>query len=396
MKICFVSAEYPPFTVGGAGVYAKNLSYELAKLGHEVHVISLGFDRGVRDSIEDDVLVHRVPVLNKPFLKIPFYWLRLRRFFKKLDKNLSGFDLLHGNVTSDFSLTKDLVKAPRVVTLHHLSRTTFRLVHPSFSEMLSNLGGEVGLISWLEKNTLDFDRVVITRADKVIAVSRFVKRDIILTCRVPSSKVKVIYNGVRAEDYVHSNEEIEKIKKRFGITDDFLILFVGRLERRKNLPFLFKAFKLLPKWKKSKLVIVGSGKQEPFRRLANSIHISKQVIFTNFIDDVTLRTLYSACDLFVSPSFIEGLGITLLEAMAAGKPVVAPNVGGIPEVVKDNLQGKLVYQRRCDELAEAMAFFMENPDASRRIGRQNREYVTKNFSWERNAKLTEEIYKSLV
>lgn len=394
MRICLASMWYPPFFIGGAGIYAEYLSRELAKLGHEIHVITPRFGLQEPEIIENGVIVHRIPVIRKPLLWIPCYWLNLRAYHRELQKRL-GFDVLHGNVNSDLSLAENSIGESRVVTIHHLGRTTFENMNPSFAELLRNPSGELGLGSWIEKNTLDFDRIVTARARKIITVSQFCKQEIITKYGIQPSKISVIYNGVYPEHYVHSENEVEAMRSRISDASDFLALFVGRLERRKGLPLLIEAFKLVSQKLNARLIIVGAGKQEPFRQIAHSLGIDSRVSFLGFVDNLTLRRIYSACDLLVSSSYLEGFGITLLEAMASEKPVVALNVGGIGEIVKDGINGRLVRNRNHEELAKAILQFAENPELSKSIGRQNREYVKQEFSWDKNAKLTEQLYESL-
>jgi glycosyltransferase involved in cell wall biosynthesis len=144
-----------------------------------------------------------------------------------------------------------------------------------------------------------------------------------------------------------------------------------------------------------KLIVVGSGNQEPYRQLASSLNINSKVVFVGSVDSRTLRELYSACDLFVSPSYLEGFGITLLEAMASGKPVVAMKVGGIPEVIKDGIHGKLVSHTDSNELAQAILDLARDQTLAKTIGRENSIFA-KNYSWHANAKLTEQVYKNLL
>jgi len=397
LKVCFVSFEYPPFILGGAGVYAACLCRELAKLGHEIHVVSSSTSPFPENYAENEVFVHRVPIVNRPFLRVSSFWLRLRKRYEKLKRDLRGFDLLHSNVISDFSLTKDLVEAPRVVTIHHLARTSFELINPSFLEMLLHPGGELGLVSWAEKKSMDFDKIVVTRSDRVIASSNFVKRSIISNYKVPSSRIAVTHYGVYPEDYECTENEILEVKKKFGLMNESVILFVGGLGTRKGLPVLLQAFKLISKRqkKKSKLLLVGSGEQEPIRKLADSLGIGARVVLTGFVSGAMLKRLYNACDVFVLPSFLEGFGLTLLEAMAAGKPIVASNAGGIPEVVEDGVHGKLVNPGKPEELAEAIAFLIKNPQSAKEIGEKNKKYVTRNFGWKKTAELTEKLYETL-
>lgn len=378
-------------TLGGAGVYASNLCRELAKLGHEVHVISASPKRKIIQT-SPNLIVHSIPVLNKHFLKTFSFWLRMRRFYKVLQQNIH-FDILHTNVTSGLSLTPHLVKIPRIVTIHHLAKTVFQITKNSPSQIFEDLAGETGIVSRIEKMFIDFDKVEINRADKVVAVSNFVKNSVISTYKVPESKVETIYNGVSWKEYFCSQSEIEEVKRTYKLGNEPTILYVGRLEKRKNLESLIKAFKLVVEKTNCKLVIAGSGKQSLLKETTVSLGINKHVIFTGFVEDSSLKRLYNACNVFVLPSHMEGFGLTLLEAMAAAKPVVASNIGGIPELVKNGINGILVNTNNLEELATALMFFLDNPELAKNMGLRNREYVEKSFSWEKTAKMTSELYE---
>jgi len=342
-----------------------------------------------------NLTVHGVPVLDKQFLKTFSFWLRIRRCYRALQENVK-FDILHTNVTSGFGLTRNLVKTPRIVTIHHLAKTLFQITKNSPSQKFEGLQGETGLASWIEKAFIDFDKVEIDRADKVVTVSNFVKNTIISTYKVPEPKIETIYNGVSWKEYLCNQSEMEDIRKAYKLGDDPVILYVGRLEKRKNLEFLVKAFKLVVEKTKCKLVIAGSGKQSQLKEATLSLGVKKRVIFTGFVEDKVLRKLYNACDVFVLPSHMEGFGLTLLEAMAAAKPVVASKVGGVPELVKNGVNGVLVSPSNPKELATALTFLLDNQELARNMGLRNRKYVAENFSWEKTAKMTSELYKRIL
>jgi glycosyltransferase involved in cell wall biosynthesis len=395
LKICFVSMQYPPLTLGGAGVYAHCLCTELSKLGHEVHVVSPTIHKEHTQTTKNGIFIHRIPVVNKPMLKTSSYWLRLRKCYRKLQEEIK-FDLLHANVTSDLSLTKNQVKTPRVVTIHHLAKTTFNAVDTSPLQSFGNMQGETSILSRLEKKLGDFDKIVIRRADKIIAVSEFTKKTITSTYHIPSSKIHVVYNGIYPALYNCSKTEIKQTKTTYNVENMPTILYVGRIEPRKGLVFLLKAFVLLSKDIQCRLVIAGSGNQTLLKKLAEKLRITEKIVFIIDIDDVALKHLYNACDVFVLPSLLEGFGLTILEAMAAGKPVVATNVGGIPEIMKNNIHGKLVEPKNPVQLSKALGFYLKNPKIAKKMGEHNRKYVTENFSWIKTASETALLYKTLI
>jgi len=380
-------------TLGGAGVYASNLCRELARFGHEVHVIAPSTESRATKTL-GNLFVHRVPVLSRRFLKTFSFWLRLRNLYKTLHQHID-FDVLHSNVTSGFGLTRRLVRIPRIVTIHHLAKTVFQVTKNSPSKIPDGLEGETSLVSRIEKAFIDLDKVEINRADKVVTVSNFVKKSIVSMYRVPESKIETIYNGVSWEEYSHYHREKEKIREAYSLGYEPLILYVGRLERRKNLGSLIEAFKLVTKKIKCKLIIAGSGDQS-FLKAIIPHNIIKRIIFTGFVEDKVLKQLYNACDVFVLPSHMEGFGLTLLEAMAAAKPVVASNVGGIPELVKNGVNGILVDNNSSKGLADAVTFLLENPELARNMGLRNRKYVAQNFSWEKTAMMTSTLYNEIL
>jgi len=391
MRVCFVSFEYPPFSIGGAGVYAVHITRELAKLGHEVHVISPSIKGQEIHSVENDVFVHRIPTVHKRFLSAPSFWFNLARKYVEIRKDAGGFDVLHGNGVSDFSLLNHQVNEPRVVTIHHLARLVAQNVN--LLQRLIDLSGETGFTPMIEK-------VVISRADKIIAVSNFTKKTLVSTYNVPPSKIEIVPHGINVGEYLFSKDVLLEFRKLIGLDDYFAFLFVGRLDDpRKNLLFLLRAFRMIDKKlrKSIKLVLVGAGDYLKVKSIAHSFGIEENLILLGYVDDfLTLRRCYGACDVFVSPSLLEGFGLTILEAMAAGKPVIALRRGAIPEIVKHGENGLLVDGDDPRELADAMIFLADHKNIVKQVGKKNREYITRNFSWEKSARLVKHIYESLL
>jgi glycosyltransferase involved in cell wall biosynthesis len=137
---------------------------------------------------------------------------------------------------------------------------------------------------------------------------------------------------------------------------------------------------------------VGSGDKSKTEELAHSLGISQDVVVLGCVDNITLRKCYVACDILVSPSLFEGFGLVILEAMAAGKPVIALNRGAVPELVKNGLNGLLVGREDAEELASAMTLFIDQPDIVDEMGRTNRNVASK-FTWRRTAELTQHVYE---
>jgi glycosyltransferase involved in cell wall biosynthesis len=390
MKIAFITFEYPPFIQGGAGVYAENITKELARLGNEVHVITPKVDGSEEYKISNGIFIHRINFINKPLLSAPSYWIGLKKQFKIIESDVDGFDFVHGNAVSDFSITKRMVNVPRIITVHHLARDILEIINPTFLSRVKNLGGEIGMTPFIEK-------ICIERADKIITVSEYTKRKLVSLYNIPLRKIEVIYNGEGKKNFRFSETEKSEVKEKYSISNDKpVLLFVGRInDKRKGLDFLLKAFEIVLSKIDANLVVVGSGNKEPYKRFSSSLGIGENVIFTGYVDDLTLRKFYSICDIHVVPSRLEGFGLTILDAMAAEKPIVATKVGAIPEIVKNRENGILVELNDINGMSNAICTFLQDEKLAETVGKRNANYVKEKFSWEKAAKETEQLYIQL-
>ncbi|MGQ9823394.1 MAG: glycosyltransferase family 4 protein [Desulfotomaculales bacterium] len=133
---------------------------------------------------------------------------------------------------------------------------------------------------------------------------------------------------------------------------------------------------------------------ESCKKEAYSLGLAGRIVFTGEL--LNARDIFTVFDIFVLPSFTEGFPLVLLEALAAGRPVVATRVGGIPEIVTDGHTGFLVKSGDPGELARAIAVLLDNPQIARTIARNGQDYVKSNFSAERMVKSVQEEYVSVL
>lgn len=225
---------------------------------------------------------------------------------------------------------------------------------------------------------------------KVIAISNAVKKSIRKYEFIPGSKIVVIPNCV---DY---NEFKTIVRDRTSFNNNNLIIgTVGRLENTKGINYLLLAMKkILLKYPNSQLEIIGDGSAlEELKLLSSKLAISNSVKFFGKL--VNPIPNYSRMDIFVLPSILEGFGIVLLEAMAAGIPVIATNVDGIKEVVVDGVSGILVPPKDPDAIAEAVNKLIENPQLTNRLIEQGI-LRAKLFDVPEHLKKLENLYHSLL
>ena len=383
MKIAFISQYYPPFIEGGSGVYAKNFVEKLSRRDIEIHLFTVKASRPK----QPNVIVQDVPFINIKFFSILTYFNNLKKIYKKIEDEIGSFDIVHETDVFGYPLKKIKEKTPRVVTIFHINK--IEADKATGLSRIKNIRDGIGY-------GLKWERAVIERADKIIAISEFTKNEIIKTYNIDDEKIEVIYLGGYDKIKKFTPSELEQFKSELIINKDYsIILFVGNPIERKNIDVLIKAFEEV-ECKKSILIITGYGDFSKYCNLVEKLDMQKRVIFTGEVSNIDLQKLYNICDLFVLPSKLEGFGIVLVEAMAAGKPIVATNVGGISEVVEDKRNGILVEPNNVKELTQARQYFLENPAIARKIGSYNKEYGKEKFSWEKNAEETEKIYRSLL
>jgi len=191
-------------------------------------------------------------------------------------------------------------------------------------------------------------------------VSEHTRADLIATLDVDATKIEVIRHGARPEDYQFDSKELTELRTQIKVEAGPMILCVSRLEPRKGIDVLLRAFEQVVREIRATLVLVGAGPQEYYRVLAEELGIDQRVVFMGHVDTLSLRKLYAACDIFAFPSLLEGLGLVVLEARAAGKFIVASQVGGVPEVVPAGA-GYLVPPGDVAALADALMKALSEP-----------------------------------
>jgi sugar transferase (PEP-CTERM/EpsH1 system associated) len=232
--------------------------------------------------------------------------------------------------------------------------------------------------------------------DRIIAVSESIREDIIKFDNLDPSKIMVFRNGVNLERFCDKGRS-KTILRELSLPDDAMILgFIGRLVINKGVGYLLDAFhKVKQKNKNIKLLLVGDGVlMDELKAKAQRSGLSEDVIFTGSRRDIV--DILSTIDVFVMPSIAEGLPNALLEAMAVGKPIVASAVGGIPEVIKDEVTGMLVRPGDAEALAEALNKAIDDREIAEKMGLEARKLVQSNYSIDATARRWESLYRSLL
>ncbi len=211
---------------------------------------------------------------------------------------------------------------------------------------------------------------------------------------VDKAKIRVVPNGVDPQSFKPAKDPAA-IKQQFKLDDNPCVLFVGSLIPRKGLHFLVDiAGKILKEHASTKFLIVGKGPlKDQFVNAINKRGFWNSFLFVDSLNEDMLAAAYNAADVFVLPSLQEGQGIVLLEAEASGKPVVAFNVGGVPEAMRDGETGFLAELGDTDKFANAVAKLLSDVELREKMGEDARKFVVENFTWDLCAQKMLRVYR---
>lgn len=233
-------------------------------------------------------------------------------------------------------------------------------------------------------------------ATRIVANSNATKTSLLKnTPWLDKERITVIYNGIDPEFYAHGNGV--KIRHHYGLTDDTpLIGFVGQLNERKGIQYLLEAFmQVRQEIPGAKLMLVGSGNLrstiEAFRQNNNCC---EQIILAGF--QTNIPDFMNAFDLLVLPSLWEGFGYVLVEAMAAGRPVITTNTSSMPEIVRDGVDGLLVPPGEAQSLSQAIIRLLQNPQLAKQMGENGKKHVEEQFTKKRMIDETEACFASVI
>ncbi|MEK7725839.1 MAG: glycosyltransferase family 4 protein [Nitrospirota bacterium] len=234
-------------------------------------------------------------------------------------------------------------------------------------------------------------RVTRPWATRIICVSDAVRRDVIQDDPAAAGLAETIHNGV---DRLSFQKPVDrtKVRREFGLTDGPLLVMVARLTQPKGHCDLIEALALLrDQWPQLQCVCVGDGElKQPLEALAAARGLSAMCRFVGSRDDV--MEFYAAADIVVLPSHSDGFPYVVLEALAMGKPVIATDVNGVPEVIEHMKTGLLVQARDVTALADAIQSLLAHPERATQLGSAGRAVVQERFTVDRTVEKTVAVF----
>ncbi|MBD3204506.1 glycosyltransferase [Candidatus Woesearchaeota archaeon] len=394
-RLAFLAPEFIP-TWGGVGIYSVELIRELSKKKDlEIHVITP--KRGKNYSkkrvlryFDDKINIHNVSTANDTFFYNFKFQLALVKEFPKLH-NKYRFDLVHSanlvHMPDIFLKLFGQLDIPTVCTIHTTIDSQSRLYGKKKLKLIKNRE-KVEILSRLTYPYINYmQKQNIKRTDRFIAVSEYTKN------LVPGLKnCRVIHNGV----------DLKKFQKDSNDVLDFLddikmpkVLFAGRLLSMKGLDTYIRSIRRILKRKKAYFIFAGTGDVKKWERRLRGV-LKKYYRFLGYVRHTDMPALYRKSDIFVLPSLTESFPLTVLEAMASKTPVIATDVGGIPEIISHEKNGILVKPLCHKGLADSILRLLDDLKLRKNISNNGFETVNDNFTTNKMADKTYEVYEEML
>jgi glycosyltransferase involved in cell wall biosynthesis len=377
LKVALISEEYPPYLIGGAGTVCHDLALSLSKRRIFTTVFSGRSGKLVTERVNDYLEVVRLPCFDFP---PRFVWFQLENFFS-VSRLLKDYMVLHA-VTPEVSpiciyLKKKLTK-PLVTSYHGMTRYALKAFFniPLSSWTVGDFSFHVLGYPLYEI----FTRSSLTNSDHIISCSYVILNELRSVYKnLDLERSSVIYNGINFDEI----ENVEKncIKTENG--NNFTLIYYGRLYWLKGITYIIKAFKLLVHdYPNLNLKIFGEG---PLKRniqalvsdlgLKDKIHVLGQIPRNELLMEIM------KADVAVLPSLREAQPLSVLEAMACKKPVVAFNFPFVSEYIKDSYNGLLAKAKDPKDLANKIGILLSDEKFRHRIGENAYKYVKRHHNW---------------
>ncbi|AKE23987.1 MULTISPECIES: N-acetyl-alpha-D-glucosaminyl L-malate synthase BshA [Bacillus] len=363
---------YP--SVGGSGIIATELGKQLAEKGHEIHFITSSIPFRL-NTYHPNIHFHEVEVNQYAVFKYPPYDLTLASKIAEVAER-ENLDIIHAHYALPHAvcayLAKQMLKRNiGIVTTLHGTDITVLGYDPSLKDLI---------------------RFAIESSDRVTAVSSALAAETYDLIK-PEKKIETIYNFIDERVYLKKNTAA--IKEKHGILpDEKVVIHVSNFRKVKRVQDVISVFRNIAGKTKAKLLLVGDGPEKSTAcELIRKYGLEDQVLMLGNQDRV--EELYSISDLKLLLSEKESFGLVLLEAMACGVPCIGTNIGGIPEVIKNNVSGFLVDVGDVTAATARAMSILEDEQLSNRFTKAAIEMLENEFSSKKIVSQYEQIYADL-
>lgn len=360
MRVGIFTDQYYPI-ISGVVTSIQMLKDGLEERGHEVYIFTSFDEKGITELPPDNVI--NIPGRSYPFknLKDYRYTFTHKRFVKIVKKY--DLDIIHlqteFNIAKIAKLAHKKLRIPVVHTMHTLWSDYFKYVSPFFDKHAHKLM-EAGLRKLFMNSCAKMSEIQIVPTKKVYDQRKKYAL---------GKEIRIVPTGIELDRFYPQNldnEKIAKLKKEYNLLDDsFVFLYIGRTSDEKNIPTLLKAF-AKTKLNNAKFLLVGGGPElADLKTLVKELKIDDKVIFTGLIEWKEIPYYYQLGDVFLNASQSETQGLTYIEALASGKPLLVQKDECIDDVVVDYYNG--IFFDGEEELTKKMKEIVKAPDTLKTI-----------------------------
>lgn len=349
---------YP--TYGGSGVVATELGKALAAKGHEIHFISYALPHRLTNFVEN-IYFHEVELSNYPLFEFQLYTLALTSKMIEVIK-FEKLDLVHVHYAIPHAVSGFFAKEILKKSGHDL-------------KVITTLHGTDITLVGLEPSFLPLVKFSIEESCGVTAVSRFLKEKTLTNYHIEKD-IRVIHNFIDSNLFKRS--ETDGFRKHIAPNGEKVLVHTSNFRPVKRVPDTIRIFSKIQKEIPSKLLLVGDGPDRyECERLTRELELQKHVLFLGKQDG--LVEILSASDLFLMPSQSESFGLSALEAMSCGLPVISTSVGGLPELINHNETGYIAEIGDIDRMARYAMDLLTNERKYQEFSQKSRERAVNDF-----------------
>jgi N-acetyl-alpha-D-glucosaminyl L-malate synthase BshA len=367
MKIGIVC--YP--TYGGSGVIATELGKALASRGHQIHFISYAQPMRL-DEYLDNVSYHEVEMASYPLFEFPLYTPALASKIVEVSR-FEKLDLVHAHYAIPHAISAYLAR--EILRTHLKVITTLH-------------GTDITLVG-LEPSFLPVMKFSIEQSDGVTAVSRFLREKTTTNYGIDKD-IRVIPNFVDTGKY--RRVEQPEVRAKFAPPEERVLIHVSNFRLVKRVQDVIRIFGEVQKKVRSRLLLVGDGpERSACEILTREMNLQQHVRFLG--KQLELVPILSSADLMLMPSQSESFGLSALEAMACGVPVISSSVGGLPELQVHGETGYIAEIGDIDRMAKYAVDLLTNDVKRRQFGNAGRTRAVENFDVRKIVSMYEEYYK---
>lgn len=366
---------YP--TVGGSGIVATELGIKLAEKGHEVHFITSSVPFRLKRRYSN-IYFHQVEVNQYAVFQYPPYTLSLASKIAEVVK-MEGLDIIHAHYAMPHAVCGILAKQMTAQGL----------------KVVTTLHGTDITILGYDASLQDMIKFAIEKSDAVTAVSHALVQETYDLIQ-PDKEIQTIYNFIDYPAPEPDADNMDNLKAELGISgNEKVVIHVSNFRKVKRVPDIIDTFAEVADKIPSKLLLVGDGPEMTFvSKKINKMGLQNKIILLGKQEN--LQELYAISDVCVLMSEKESFGLVLLEAMIYGVPCLGTNIGGIPEVIEDGMNGHIIELGDIKAASRRLLELLENDSLRKQMGKQAVHMIKEHFQTEHIVNQYEGLYYSLL